>query len=100
MPTPGSRLAKLSHQRLDANGVAAHLRDLAARAQHLEVRIQSASARQSDATTESLDEIGRRFLAGEIAGIQIRFADGDDWWCDTLRRAKDSYRLVRMREGA
>ena len=99
MSTPGARPAKLSHQRLDAAGVAAHLRELAARAPGLEVRIQSTNARQSDATTESLDEIGRRFLAGEIAGIQIRFAEGDGWWCDTLRRVKDSYRLVRMREG-
>ena len=99
MTTPGARPAKLSHQRLDADRVAAHLRDLAARGPGLEVRIQSANARQSDTTTESLEEIGRRFLAGEIAGIQIRFADGDGWWCDTLRRAKNGYRLVRMREG-
>lgn len=99
MRSPDARPAKLLRERLDADGVAAYLRDLAARAPDLEVRIQSANARQSDASTESLEGIGRKLVAGEIAGIQIRFAEGDGWWCDTLRRAKDGYRLVRMREG-
>ena len=37
---------------------------------------------------------------GEIVAIQIRFFQDDDWWSDTVMRADDGFRLVRMREGA
>ncbi len=91
---------KLVRKRLDAEGVAAHLRDLAARATQLEVRTKDDAARMSDATTDPLDALGRRLVAGDVAGLQIRFFADDAWWSDTVLRAKGGFLLVRMREGA
>jgi len=87
-------------KRLDAAGLEAHLRALASSAQHIELRVKGAAARHSDAATGSLEEVGRRLLAGEVVAVQIRFFENDDWWSDTVMAAKDGYRLVRMREGS
>lgn len=91
---------KLVRKRLDAAGVATHLRDLAAHAAQLEVRTKDDAARMSDATSEPLDALGRRLVAGEVSGLQIRFFADDAWWSDTVLRARDGFLLVRMREGA
>lgn len=98
MPPPDDRPVKLVRKRLDALQLAAHLRSLAASAQHVELRVKGAVARYSDATTDSLEEVGRRLVAGELVAVQIRFFENDDWWTDTLMQAKDGFRLVRMRE--
>ena len=99
MCPPDHPPVKLVRKRLDAVGLEAHLRSLAANAQHIELRVKGAVAHYSDAATGSLEEVGRRLLAGEIVAIQIRFFENDDWWSDTLMQATDGYRLVRMREG-
>ncbi len=91
---------KLVRKRLDAAGVAEHLRDLAARGTQLEVRTKDDAARMSGATSESLDVLASRLVAGEVAGLQIRFFADDAWWSDTVLRAKAGFLLVRMREGA
>ena len=90
---------KLVRERLDAEGVAAHLRGLAEHAREIEIRVKGGSARHSDATVDSLDEVGRRLVAGELVAIEIRFFQDDDWWSDTVMAAKSGFRLVRMREG-
>jgi len=91
---------KLLRKRLDAPGLVAHLGVLAAEAQAIEIRIKGAvGAYSADATAEHLDELGRRLVAGEIVAVQLRFFQDDDWWCDTLMRAGDDFRLVRMRQG-
>lgn len=90
---------KLVRKRLDAAGVAAHVQALAATATELEVRSKDDVAHTSDASTESRSALAGRLVAGELAALQIRlFADGA-WWTDTLLRAGDHFRLVRMREG-
>lgn len=89
---------KLVRKRLDDAGVAAHFKWLASQAQAIEIRIKGAVAGYSEATTEQLEDAGRRLRAGEIVAVQIRFLQGDDWWCDTLMRAGESFRLVRMRQ--
>jgi hypothetical protein len=94
------RPVKLVRERLDAAGVAAHLAELVTSAQDIEVRIKGVVAHYSDATTDSLEAVGRRLLAGEIVAVQIRFSQAGEWWSDTVMRVKDDYRLVRMREGA
>lgn len=99
MRPPDDKPVKLERTRLDAAELEAHLRSLAATAQHIEVRVKGAVAHYSAATTDSLEDVGRRLLAGEIVAVQIRFFEHDDWWSDTLMQAKDGYRLVRMREG-
>ena len=95
---PGTPI-KLARQRLDAAAVVEHLRDLAQRATHVEVRIKDVAAQTSAATTEPLDSLARRLAAGEIAALQVRFVLDGTWWSDTLLRAANSFRLVRMREG-
>lgn len=99
MRPPDDRPVKLVRKRLDALQLAAHLRSLAASAQHIELRVKGAVAHYSDATTDSLEEVGRRLVAGELVAVQIRYFEHDDWWSDTLMQAKDGFRLVRMREG-
>jgi len=91
---------KLVRKRLDAGGLIAHLQELAARATSLEVRVQGEAARTSDATAEPLDMLARRLVTGELVAVQIRFCLDDTWWSDTVLRARDGFRLVRMREGA
>jgi len=100
MRPPDDNPVKLVRKRLDAVELEAHLRSLAATAQHLEVRVKGAVAHYSDATTDSLEDLGRRLVAGDIVAVQIRFFEHDDWWSETLMQAKDGYRLVRMREGS
>ncbi|MGE5186726.1 MAG: hypothetical protein ACM31C_31950 [Acidobacteriota bacterium] len=95
---PDGKPVKLVRKRLDADEVAAHLRSLAEHAQQIEIRIKGAIDRYSDATTDALDEVGRRLVAGEIVAIQIRFFQDDAWWTDTVMRAAEGFRLVRMRE--
>ena len=100
MRPPDDKPVKLVRERLDAAELEAHLRSLAATAQHIEVRVKGAVAHYSDATTDSLEDLGRRLVAGDLVAVQIRFFEHDDWWSETLMQAKDGYRLVRMREGS
>jgi len=100
MRSADDKPVKLVRKRLDADGLVSHLRSLAAQATEIEIRVKGESARTSDATTDSLDAVGHKLVTGEIAAVQIRFFENDDWWSDTLLRAKDGFRLVRMREGA
>jgi hypothetical protein len=95
---PGTPV-KLARQRLDAAGVTEHLRDLAQRATQIEARIKDTAAQTSAATSEPLDALARRLVTGDITGLQVRFFLDDAWWSDTILRAPDSFRLVRMREG-
>ncbi len=96
---PTDKPARLVRERLDAAAVQQHLETLATTATQVEVRVKDAVARISEATTESLAEVGRRFVAGKIVAVQIRFFEHDDWWSETLMPGKTGYRLVRMREG-
>jgi hypothetical protein len=89
---------KLVRKRLDHAAVEAHLAALRRGAQALEVRIKSAVAVNSEATRDELDEIVRRLREGQIVAIQIRFFQDDAWWCDTIVRKGDDYRLVHMRQ--
>lgn len=94
--SPDDKPVKLLRKRLDAAAVEAHLRDLAARASEVEIRVKTAAAGYSDAANDALDVLGRRLVAGVLVAVQIRyFADGQ-WWTDTLMRAGDDFRLVRM----
>ncbi len=90
-------LPKLVRERLDADEVVAHLRELAATARDVETRVKGTG--YSDATTDPLEVLAQRLVAGEIAAVQIRFSRDGQWWSDTLLRKGDSFRLVRMREG-
>ena len=91
---------KLVRQRLDAAGVVAYVADLVTRATQLEVRTKDDLSQMSDATVEPLAALADRLVAGELAGLQIRFFADDDWWSDTVLRARAGFLLVRMREGA
>lgn len=89
---------KLLRKKLDAEALGTHLRSLAT-AEGLEIRVKASSTQHSDGAT-SLDVAADRLRSGDITALQIRFFERGDWWCDTLLRAEDSFRLVRIREGA
>ncbi|MCA9677207.1 MAG: hypothetical protein KC464_19435 [Myxococcales bacterium] len=36
--------------------------------------------------------------AGELVAVQLRFFLADAWWCDTIVRKGDDFRLVRMQQ--
>jgi FtsP/CotA-like multicopper oxidase with cupredoxin domain len=99
MPPPfEQKPLKLVRKRLDAAGVDAHLAAVVGRAQAIEIRIKDAAAYHSEGTAEQLQEAGRRLRAGEIAAVQLRYFQDDVWWCDTVMRRGDSFRLVRMQQ--
>ena len=89
---------KLVRKRLDDAGVGDHVAWLAEHAQAIEIRIKGAATSYSDATTDELRDMGRQLVAGTVAAVQVRFYYDDAWWCDTLLRARDSYRMVRMKQ--
>lgn len=91
---------KLLRKRLDADGVTAHFESLAQCAEAIEVRTKAGAAARSSAADTELDEARRRLLAGEVTAVQIAFFADGAWWCDTLMRRGDSFRLVRMRQDA
>lgn len=90
---------KLDRKRLDDAGVATHLEALAASAEAIEIRVKGGATDYSDAAGPELAEVARRLLAGEVLAVQVRFFADGDWWCDTITRRGDTYRLVRMRQG-
>ncbi len=91
---------KLVRKRLDDAGVIAHFAALARDAEAIELRVKDAVAHYSDATAGELDEACRRLRNGELMAVQVRFCQDGVWWCDTIMRATDDYRLVRMHQGA
>jgi hypothetical protein len=97
-PPTTQKPIKLLRKKLDAAGVEAHFDSVASQAQAVEVRIKGAAEGYSSADTAQLEETGRRLRAGDIAAVQLRFFQDDAWWCDTVMRVKESYRLVRMRQ--
>ncbi len=101
-PMSGSRIKMPpgpARKRLDDAGLEAHFETLATRAQAIEIRYKDDATSHSDAAAAELGEAARRLRAGEVLAVQIRFFQDDDWWCDTVLRRGDSYRLVRMRQG-
>ena len=98
---PDARPVKLLRKRLDAAGVLAHLRALAASARDLEIRTKEEVAVHSNAAADGLDVVGRKLIAGELAAVQVRYFQDDGWWTDTLMHASDgSFRIVRMRQSS
>ncbi len=95
---PGEKPVKLVRKRLDDIGLRAHFDWLAAEASAVEIRIKGKPTAHSDVATDSLDEVSRRLQAGELVAVQIWYVHDGAWWCDTVMRAGDSFRLVRMRQ--
>lgn len=90
---------RLDRRRLDDVGLAEHFETLARTAQEIEIRFKDDETTHSDAAAAELDEAARRLRAGDVVAVQIRFYQEGSWWCDTVMRRGDSYRLVRMRQG-
>ncbi|MDF1565708.1 MAG: hypothetical protein P1V51_21915 [Deltaproteobacteria bacterium] len=89
---------KLLRKKLDDAGVDAHFAELAEHAQAVSVRIKDTRTSLSDASSDQLREVAERLRAGTIEAVQVQFFADDAWWCDTVMRVRDSYRLVRMRQ--
>lgn len=88
----------LERKRLNGAEVEAHLASIAGRARAIELRVKGVAIGYSTATAAKLNEVGRRLRAGDLVAVQIRFFHDDAWWCDTVMRAGESFRLVRMRQ--
>ena len=91
--------SKLERKRFDDRALTAHILRIASATQ-LEVRVKGERAATSNPTTESLAEIARRLIAGEISAAQVRYLDPDGWWSETYLRMPEGFRLIRMREGS
>ncbi len=89
---------KLLRRRLDLAGVEAHLAVVRSQARAIEIRTKGSVASYSEATPGLLDEIAHRLGTGEIVAVQVRFFQDDAWWCDTVVRKGDDFRLVRMQQ--
>jgi hypothetical protein len=95
---PGSPQApaKLIRKRLDDAGVEAYFASLAG-ATELELRVKGTALAHSDAATE-LAVVAAQLRSGAVLAVQLRFALDGMWWCDTVVRKGDTYRLVRMEQ--
>ena len=89
---------KLIRKRLDDAGVDLHLAALAKDAQAIEVRVKGAVAAHSETSASDLADLARRLKAGELVAVQVRFFQDGVWWCDTIVRKGDDFRLVRMQQ--
>lgn len=98
MARPPTPHVKLVRKRLDEAGVKAHFDRLAAEAAAVEIRVKTAAAGQSAEESIELEAACRRLVAGDLIAVQIRFHQQGAWWCDTVMRVRDDYRLVRMRQ--
>jgi len=47
----------------------------------------------------SLGDGSEQLLAGRLRGLQIRYRQDGEEWCDTLIRTANGYRITRMKRG-
>jgi hypothetical protein len=71
--------------------------DLATAAEVLSVQGKGGAKAYAAADPLTLDTARERLVAGELAGVQVRYRYGGDEWADTLLRAAGGFRLVRMK---
>lgn len=69
--------------------------DLAALATVEEVQLKGGAEAHARGAAVDLDVARRALVAGEVAGVQIRYHHDGARWCDTLLRAGDEVRVVR-----
>lgn len=56
-----------------------------------------ATTRATEARSASLEADVARLLAGEVAGLQVRYRhDGKEWWDTLLALGEGRFRLVRI----
>lgn len=100
LPTEGEagdpQLPALSEALLDPAILDQLLADIASCAQLLEVVVKGGSQRRASGARADLEEARRLLAGGEIRGLQLRYRfEGVEWW-DTLMRAPEGIRLVRI----
>lgn len=98
MGATDDKKVKLLRKRLDRAGVLSHLAELQRNAQSIELRVKGVEAGYSEETINDFNELGRQLIEGELVAVQLRFHLDEAWWCDTLMRDRDHFRLVRMRQ--
>jgi len=82
---------------LDAASVSALFTDLSAMAQVLEVRVKGGAQAYAGGASVGLLEARGSFERREVLGVQVRYLHDGGEWCDTLMRAGDAVRIVRVR---
>ncbi len=85
---------------LDGDTLADLFRDLSLLGRVLEVRVKQQVQAHASATPWELGAARAALAAGQVNGVQIRYALGADVWCDTLMPVPGGTRLVRIREAA
>ncbi len=75
-------------------------RDITSATRVREVRLKGHATRRVGPGGESLSDAWSHFRAGRAIGLQVYYDWKDESWCDTLLRAGNSVRLVRMRTPA
>ena len=83
---------------LDAAGVRQAVGTVAKRAKYLDVAIQP--ERGGARRRAALGEATEALLGGRAAAVQLRYRARDGAWSDTLTRAGNRYRLLRVSRGA
>ena len=82
---------------LDAAGVRQAIGTVAKRASYLDVAVQpqKGAARRRAALGEATEAL----LAGRAEAVQLRYRARDGAWSDTVTRAGNRYRLLRVSRG-
>ena len=85
---------------LDDATVAQLFFDVAHAAELVGITIKPLGARAATETQPSLDDAYRALAERSIAGVQLRYRFAEEEWWDTLIRAPNGTRLVRISHSA
>lgn len=87
----------MSSATLDAETVAALIRDLRTLADIDEIIVKDAPGHVDPARQPSLDDLPVLLADASIRGVQIRYRHDGAHWCDTLMPSPAGVRLVRIK---
>jgi MauM/NapG family ferredoxin protein len=89
-------LPELQDEIVDDEVIGRLFDDLAALGQIIEINEMGGARAHSEGVGLDLEIAKRRFLAGDVRGVQIVYRHQDETWCDTLMRVPSGTRILRM----
>jgi hypothetical protein len=96
-PMRAHELPELGDSLVDPRTLEQLFFDLEHATELVSVTVKERGARRSSAVAVTLTHAHERLLAGDVAGIQVRYRHaGGEWW-DTLMRVPGGVRIIRIR---
>jgi len=89
-------LPDLQEAALDADTLAALVRDLETQTRILDVIVKGGAVQRADTSPTTLSGSVAQLLNGQVRGVQVRYEHAGSEWRDTLMRRDGGVRLVRI----